>query len=424
MNTGTAFVLTHESNPKRQNKSMSLIALALSRSLGRQGVPVVRIHPNLLDHSLASKYCSSVEISPDFYASEEALLNFLLAMRTRYAGPAVLIPASDDCAYFIAKYHDALSQAFQIVAPRWPIMAKLIDKRGQYEQAEQLGIPIPETYFPESLDDVQRLAGQLQNYPYVIKPLVAHNWRRASMQGTSHGRKGFAVESKEALISRYKAIAESDSAVMIQEVIGGADDRLFTFLTCFDQDSRAIGYCIRKKVRQLPIDFGYCTMTVSCQDEAVRSQSLRLLEGIGYQGIAGVEWKLDPRTGQYKLIEVNARAVNTIGLASACGVDIPYLAFQDKLGGTQDRVTEWREGVKWIHLEQDLWAARELHRLGKLEWRDWWRSIAGKKVCAIYAADDLKPFFSQLREFLRIRLGTLIKRKLRWFHSSGEALAR
>jgi hypothetical protein len=53
---GTAFVLTHESDPNRTRKSTSLIALCITQSLGRRGVPVVRVHPNRLDHTLASTY--------------------------------------------------------------------------------------------------------------------------------------------------------------------------------------------------------------------------------------------------------------------------------------------------------------------------------------------------------------------------------
>lgn len=400
---GTAFVLTHESDPGRTDHSMSIIALALSRSLGRQGVPVVRIHPNRLDLSLRSKYCRQVEISPDFYQSEEDLLAFLLDMKARYPGTGVLIPASDDCAYFVAKYHAALSAAFAVAAPAWPVMQRLLDKRFQYEQAQRLGIPIPETYFPAAIEDVKRLAGQLGNYPYVIKPLTAHTWRLASMKSVAQGKKGFAVTTPEALISQYEAIAQGDKAVMIQEVIGGEDERLFTFLSYFNEQSMPLGYCIRKKVRQLPVDFGYCTLTVSCFDEAIQSQSLRLLASLGYHGISGVEWKLDPRTGEYKLIEINARAVNTIALASACGVDLPYLAFRDKMGAALSPVTRWQAGIKWINFERDMWAARKLYQLGKLSCLAWLKSISGKKVHAVFAADDPAPFIETFRDTLKAR---------------------
>lgn len=410
MNNGTAFILTHESDPGRTAKSTSLIALALTRSLGRQGVPVVRIHPNRQERSLSSRYCTQVEISPDFYASEAALLEFLLALAGRYAGIRVLIPASDDCAWFIAKHHAALSRVFAVVAPGMAVMASIIDKQNQYQCAQKLGIPIPETYFPANLEEVSRLARSIGNYPYVIKPLVAHTWRRAAMKGVSRGKKGFAVHTPEELIGRYETIAQGDKKVMIQEVIGGPDDRLYTFLSYFNLRSEAVAYCIRKKVRQFPVDFGYCTLTVSCHDEVVREQSVRLLRNLGYHGISGVEWKFDPHSGQCKLIEINPRAVNTTALASACGVDLPYIAFLDRCTGASTACTEWLDGIKWMDFEQDFWAARELHRQGKLGWRAWWHSISGRTVHSLYAADDPLPFAGYLGTFLQTRLSRLLYR--------------
>lgn len=407
----TAFVLTHESDPQRTAKATSLIALALTRSLGRQGIPVVRVHPNRLDRSLASRYCSAVEVSPDFYASEAALLDFLLALPQRYDGLRVLIPGSDDCAGFVARHHAELSAAFAVVAPPWPVMETILDKQLQYEKAQALGIPIPETYFPGSLEEVAQLAPELANYPYVIKPLVAHSWRRAAMKGVSQGKKGFAVRNAEELLGRYEEIARGDSRIMIQEVIGGADDQLYTFLSCFDAGSQPLGYCIRKKQRQLPIDFGYCTMTETCHDETVREQSLRLLAGLGFQGISGVEWKCDPQSGIYKLIEINPRAVNTTAIAAACGVNLALIAFRDKAGVPMTPVTEWADGIKWVNFEQDVWAGRALNAAGRLSWRDWWRSLSGRKVDAILALDDLRPGTGHYLGLLKARLARLGNRR-------------
>ena len=407
MHNQTAFVLTHESDPQRTTKATSLIALALTRSLGRQGIPVVRVHPNRLDRSLVSRYCTAVEVSPDFYVSEAALLEFLLALPRRHAGLRVLIPASDDCAWFVARYHAELSTAFAVVAPPFAVMETILDKQHQYEKAQALGIPIPETYFPGSLEEVAQLAPGLANYPYVIKPLVAHSWRRAAMKVVSRGKKGFAVRNAEELLGRYEEISRGDRRIMIQEVIGGADDRLYTFLSYFDAQSRPLGYCIRKKLRQLPLDFGYCTLTESCHDETVREQSLRLLAGLGYQGISGVEWKCDPQSGIYKLIEVNPRAVNTTAIAAACGVDLPAIAFRDKAGAAGEPVTEWVDGVKWVNFEQDIWAARALNGAGKLDWRAWWRSLSGHKVDGVFALDDFKPGARHWLGLIKARLRRL-----------------
>ena len=404
MTATTAFVLTHESNPQRVHKSTSFIALALTRSLGRKGVSVVRLHPNLLDRSVTSRYCSGVEICPDFYASESDLVEFLLKLETRYPGHRVLIPASDDCAYFVSRHRDVLQRSFDVVAPPWSVMEKVIDKKRQYEAAAAVGVPIPETYFPAGIDDVRHLVPQLDNYPYVIKPIVAHQWRRSVLTKISKGKKGFAVRNAAELLREYERISAGDPNVMIQEVIGGRDERLFTFLAYFDVQSEPLRYCIRKKIRQLPIDFGYCTLTESCYDEKVEEQSIRLLKALRFQGICGVEWKLDPRTGLYKLIEINPRAVNTTGIAAACGADIPFAAFADRTDMPLEPQQGWKSGVKWVCLTQDLWAARALRRNGQLSLLDWWRSLRGPMVHAVFAWDDVRPFIGYFLDFLRMRV--------------------
>lgn len=406
----TAFVLTHQSDPAQKEKGISLIALALTRSLGRHGVPVVRVHPNRLDYGVTSRYCDAQEVCPDLYASEGALLEYLLQMARRYPPPRVLIPASDDCANFVAKYHSRLSASFRIVGPGRDVMSKLADKRSQYEHAAALGIAVPETYFPESLDEVEALVSRLDNYPYVIKPLVAHKWRLAASQRLlGGGKKGFLARNPAELLEHYRNCARVDAQVMIQEVIGGRDDRLFTFISCFDARSRPIAYCIRKKIRQMPVDFGYCTYTVSCHDEQVEQQSLKLLSGLGFQGIGGVEWKLDPKSGAYKLIEINARAMNTIGIAPACGVDIPYLAYRDALGERVAPVTDWADGIGWIWLRQDVWAARKLRGLGRLGLGQWAASLGARKTHAVFARDDLTPFLHSCHSWAKELGGAAVR---------------
>jgi biotin carboxylase len=59
---------------------------------------------------------------------------------------------------------------------------------------------------------------------------------------------------------------------------------------------------------------------------------LRFLAALGFHGISQVEFKRDPRDGRYKLMEINPRLFQWHGLAAACGVDLPRLAYCDLLG--------------------------------------------------------------------------------------------
>ena len=57
--------------------------------------------------------------------------------------------------------------------------------------------------------------------------------------------------------------------------------------------------------------------------------------------------------------------------------------------------------MKWIWLTQDLWAARELRGRGELTLLDWLKSLRGPRVHAVYAGDDLRPFFADYWRFLK-----------------------
>ncbi len=388
-----AFVMTHESDASRTNSrgAMSIIALTLTRSLGRAGIDVVRIHPNLFDPSLDSKYCRAVEICPNFYNSESALTDFLAGLKTKYPGMHVLIPASDDCCLYMARHEEALREHFLLLNPNAKTLQKLKTKRLQYELAEAFGVPIPETYFPDGEAQVLTLADGLQNYPYVIKPTEAHKWRLAENRAIANGKKAVTVHCRADLLAEYRRISAYDKDLMIQEIIEGDDTQLYTFISYRSEKTSSLAFCIRSKLRQKPAKFGYCTASVTCHNDIVEAQSKRLLAASGFSGISGVEFKFDAKTGLYKLIEINTRPMNTLGIAIGCGVDLPVIAYNDVVDIQQKPATDWRDGTVWVWWEQDYLAAKELRSRGLLSYQEWFDSLRGERVHAILASDDPRP---------------------------------
>ena len=406
MREATAFVLTHEPDPDRaaSDSAHSLIALSITRSLGRRGVRVVRVHPNTADTSLYSKYVHSIEICPNQYVSEKALTDYLAELSKKYPGDRVLIPASDDCSQYMADNIEQLSEHFKLLNPDRQSMDKIRDKFLQYELARSVDVPIPETYFPESLSEAEALAQELKNFPYVIKPLVAQTWRRAEYQAVSKDKKAFTVTTPAEFLREYRRIAAMDKRLMVQEVIGGDDTNLVTVIGHCGSNGELMAYCARSKLRQYPIDYGYCTATVSCHNTIVEEQAKRLVQAADYFGIVGIEFKYDDRTGLYKLIEINTRPVNTTGISSGCGVDLPYIAYCDALGIPPPEFNGWEDGVVWVRLKQDFVAARELRKLGKLSYWEWLMSLRGKRVHGTLAWDDLRPFYLHYRDYLARKL--------------------
>jgi len=402
--------MSHESDSTRTAKdcSTSIIALTLTRALGRAGVNVVRIHPNQLDHSLRSRYSAGTEFCPDMYESDADLVSFLMGLDKKYAGVKVLIPASDDCSLFLARNEKTLEHKFTLLNPSAETMESVKDKRRQYQLANQVNVPIPETYFPRSVQEIREISAGLNRYPYIIKPLEAQKWRLRQYASIANGKKAIVVQNQAQLVSEFSRIAATDAELMVQEIVPGLDENLITFLGYCSANEKPLAYCVRKKLRQAPVDFGYCTATISCQNDDVVTYAKKLLRESEYVGIVGVEFKFDERDMQYKLIEINTRPVNTTGLSVGCGVNLPYIAFRDAIGDCPNPVKNWSDDVVWVHLAEDVAAALELRRRGRLSIGAWLRTLQGKRVHAVFARDDLKPVFAFYVGYIKRKFRRLI----------------
>ncbi len=106
----------------------------------------------------------------------------------------------------------------------------------------------------------------------------------------------------------------------------------------------------------------------------LESLSKRLLRAVDYYGLAELEYKLDPRDGQYKLLDFNARTWGYHSLGGRAGVDFPYLLFADQIGCAPEPCRA-RAGVRWVRILTDLPTALGTLAGGKLAWRSYvsWR---------------------------------------------------
>src|SRR6185312_815318 len=188
----------------------------------------------------------------------------------------------------------------------------LQQKRHQYAVAEAAGIGVPLTFAADSEDEAHAAAAAL-SYPAVVKP-------------------GDPIPFKQ----RFgRPVLVCDTPKELQEVIPGDDATLWTVGSYTNAAGTALGLFCGRKLLQMPRGFGTCRVGEARWREDVVEQALALLAALGYHGIAQTEFRLDPRDGRFKLMEVNPRLWQWHGLARACGVDIPRIAYLDVLGRQQ-----------------------------------------------------------------------------------------
>ena len=110
--------------------------------------------------------------------------------------------------------------------------------------------------------------------------------------------------------------------------------------------------------------------------------------------------KRQERTGRYFITEANiGRPTGRSAMAEAGGVDLLYAAYCDALGWPPPaNLRQKYDGVRWIYWRQDLQSAWCQWRRGGLTLSEWWRSLRGPKVDAVFCWTDPVPF---LRDLLR-----------------------
>jgi predicted ATP-grasp superfamily ATP-dependent carboligase len=356
--------------------------LGIVRSLGRRGVPVCVIDDerSIARHSRYTTHAVRVKSLRDQDRSVEVLLE--VGRRLRLEG-WVLYPTREETVAALSRHRERLSQQFRVPTPGWETVRWAWDKRNTYTLASQLGVPVPRTWYPTSLADLRAIEAEP---PLAIKPAIKETFLYPTRAKAWMARTRAELEE---LFQRAAALV-GPGEVMVQEFIPGNGSHQFAYCVFF-KNGQSIGRMAVRRLRQHPLDFGRASTFVETTDQpTLESVSERLLRAVNYYGLAELEYKFDPKDGQYKLLDFNARTWGYHSLGGPAGVDFPYLLFSDQLGVSPEPCRA-RAGVRWVRLLTDLPTAGVALLAGKLDWRAYLRSLQPLHTEAVFSRDDLLP---------------------------------
>ena len=380
-------------------------SLGIIRSFGRRGIPVVYIDSDPSSIARHSRYIKKRLTCKKTSDWDSVLIKLLKDFGKQEGHGMIVIPVGDEAVLALSKHRDELGTFYHLPVPEHEIAQKLVNKKLFYRMLNEMHLPHPKTYFPESLTELVSLGKQLP-YPYIIKPAFSIPFQQ------EFGRKVFHVKSPRDLDMAADRFRDKNGEVVIQEIIPGRE--IYSFFTYFNKLSEPLAICGWDKVRQYPLDFGFGTFCKSKWRPAAAEDSLRLLRTIRYYGFAEVEVKKDPGDCEYKIIEISARTSLQNALAGACGADIGYVAYLDAGGRVTKHSTSFRNNVLWTDDLLDM-VSFLIHLgrrdIGKGEIID---SINPRKVHAVAAWDGPLPLFFQLTTLnlraFRLILGELNNR--------------
>jgi D-aspartate ligase len=361
--------------------------LGIVRSLGRRGVPICVIDD---ERSIArfSRYATHSVAVANLRDERQTVDTVLEVGHRLNLKDWVLYPTRDETVAAFARYRPMLTGSFRVPTGDWNTIQWVWDKRNTYRLANELGIPTPRTWYPTDLDELEQIRTEP---PLALKPAIKEHFFYATKA------KAWRANNRSELRELFQRAAAQvgPAEVMIQDLIPGDGRQQFAYCAFF-KEGRAVGSMVVRRNRQHPPEFGRASTFVETIELPILEQlSERFLRAINYYGLVELEYKLDPRDGQYKLLDVNARTWGYHTLGPGSGVDFPYMVFADQVG-QQVESRRARAGVRWIRLVTDL--PTGIHQIlnGHLEWRAYFRSLKSFQVEAVFSREDPLPGLAEL----------------------------
>jgi predicted ATP-grasp superfamily ATP-dependent carboligase len=354
--------------------------------------------------SLHSRYFREKLIWDIDIAAPEATVQYLLEVAKRIGKRSILVPTTDESAILLADYANVLSERYIFPHLSPQLVRALTSKKQMYFLAKKNGIPTPETYFPQSREDVDKYLEQ-DPFPIMLKGIYGSALQRQT------GRKMFITKSKKELLDLYDRYEDDATPnFMLQEYIPGGDDSIWMFNGYFDERSECLFAITGKKIRQAPPHNGLTSLGICLRNDTVYETTRRFMKNIGYKGILDIGYRYDRRDGKYKVLDINPRIGCTFRLfVGNNGLDVARAQYLD-LTGQHVPPSQIIEGRKWFVEDYDVVSSVRYYREKNLTFRQWVKSFRGVQEAAWFASDDLLPFFFMCAIFPRSVISYMIAR--------------
>ena len=311
---------------------MARTSLAAVRALGRRGHEVTVGEEGRLPLAGLSRYCRR---TVRYVAPERDPAAFVGWLREHLAQERydVAMPVDQHTYFLFSKHLDDLASFAHIPVPPFAVFEQAYDKAKTFRAALAAGIPCPRTHLPRTADEVRALA-ERETFPLVVKPRIGSGSR-----GVTY------VHDARGLLPCWERMHREQPYPLVQEWIPPGGEALGAS-ALFNREGQPRAVFVHKRLREYPVAGGPSTLRESVARPEVAELAVRLLRELGWYGVAMVEFKVDPRDGVPKLMEVNPKLWGSLSLAVAAGVDFPALLYELAIHGDVPPVSGYRIGVR------------------------------------------------------------------------------
>ena len=311
-------------------------SLAAVRALGKKNIRVTVGESTCLATAAFSKYCHRAVVYPSPLHRPLEFVDFLHEELSHHPYQ-MLLPMEDETSDLISQYRSEFSRWTYLPIVSFEKLHVARSKDQVLQLAERLGIPTPKTWYIQDVSQLDGLKGSFP-YPVVIKPKMG-----SGAVGLSYPK------NPGELMEQYMAIHERFPYPLIQELIPREGPGYGASLL-LDERGQLKASFVHKRLREYPVTGGASTLRESVRHDNIRDMALTLLKALDWFGVAMVEFKLDPRDGIPKLMEINPRFWGSLSLSIEAGVNFPYLLYRMSRGENFKPVEHYQVGkrCRWL----------------------------------------------------------------------------
>jgi predicted ATP-grasp superfamily ATP-dependent carboligase len=288
---------------------------AAVRNLAEHGVEVVVADTNRLGMCQWSKYPKSRTLYRSHYQDEEGFVADMERICQEQKVDVIL--SSHNETEILARHRERFPDSLIALLPNAEHCALFNNKARAYELAKGCGVPVPRRFdygSPDELDHALRQGG----YQRLVVKLLSGNGAKGIFYANDPVK---AKKLVKELIEEFKLSPER-----FPQVEERVDGEGWGCSSLYWYGEPVASFCHRR-LREKTVSGGTSTYREAVEHPELEAHANRILSKLGWHGLAMVEYKVNPETGQIWFIEVNPRMWGSIHLSIAAGYEFPYLAW-------------------------------------------------------------------------------------------------
>ncbi|MGX9217144.1 arsenate reductase/protein-tyrosine-phosphatase family protein [Massilia varians] len=378
--------------------------LSTVRSLGRKGIEVHVAPFDFRAPALSSRYIRATHFLPYYLDGGEEWLDAITTL-IRIHDFSLVIPCDERGLLPLCLHRDVLAKLAALAIPSPEALDIFFDKTRTRALALSQDVPVAPGRMLSAQDTVDSIVAET-GFPVVLKEPMSYALPELYVRTSTR------IVGTRKELAAWLAKHDKTKPVLLEQMFPGFG--LGVSVLC-DQ-GRVLQAFEHHRAHELN-GSSYYRKSAPLDPERLAGVE-RMVQATAYTGLAMFEFKLDPASGKWILIEVNARPWGSLPLPVSVGIDFPYRLY--RLLARQDATAPvaYPAGRYCRNLMQDFWQARagakrllrQPHRFvahcAAWAW-SFHRVLIGREHHDTLVRDDMRPGLRELQALFGLRSGAL-----------------